>query len=99
MTNTPAAIEARRKALMESRRVAIDNRDWNAMNDITKRLAKLPVKGEKDYPRASFTWREVKPGVFVTVAVKNGKTYLGHPLPKAFAEKMGMKTYEPFSAS
>lgn len=53
MDKTPAAIEARRRTLMESRRVAIERRDWQAMNDITKRLSKLPVKGEKDYPRAS----------------------------------------------
>lgn len=51
MTNA-AAIEARRKALMSSRNDAIENRDWAKMNDITKKLAKLPVKGDKDYPRA-----------------------------------------------
>lgn len=45
-----------------------------------------------------YTWRELKPGVFVTVAVKNGKTYLSAPLPKAAAERMGMTTYEPYKA-
>jgi len=51
MTNP--VIEARRKALMAARTVAIDKRDWAAMNEITKRLAKLPVKGDKDYPSAT----------------------------------------------
>ncbi len=46
-------VEARRRKLMESRREAINRRDWNAMNEITKRLAKLPVKGEKAPSRAS----------------------------------------------
>jgi hypothetical protein len=32
------------------------------------------------------------------VAVKNGKTYIGAPVPKAFAERMGMTTYEPHRA-
>lgn len=41
------AIEARRQKLMAARTVAIANRDWAAMNEITKRLAKLPVKGER----------------------------------------------------
>jgi hypothetical protein len=47
----------------------------------------------------AFTWREIKPGFFVTVAVKNGKTYLGRPLPEHFARKMGMTAYEPYTAS
>ena len=42
MTNN---IEDRRRKLMEARTVAIQRRDWNAMNEITKRLAKLPIKG------------------------------------------------------
>ena len=37
-------IEQRRKTLMAARAKAIDQRDWQAMNEITKRLAKLPVK-------------------------------------------------------
>ena len=36
---------------MAARQDAIARRDWAAMNEITRRLAKLPVKGDKDYPR------------------------------------------------
>ncbi len=45
----------------------------------------------------AFTWRELKPGVFVTVAQKGDKTYLGAPLPKAIALRMGMTTYEAYA--
>jgi hypothetical protein len=46
-------IEARRTALMTARNTAYAGRDWQTVNEITKRLAKLPVKGEKDYPAGS----------------------------------------------
>jgi hypothetical protein len=49
MPNTQPAIEDRRRKLMEARTVAIANRDWQAMNEITKRLAKLPLKTAKGY--------------------------------------------------
>lgn len=49
MTKINPVIEARRRALMEARQVAYKARDWAAVNEITKRLAKLPVKGEKGY--------------------------------------------------
>lgn len=42
-------IEARRRALMDARSVALKNRDWAAMNEITKRLIKLPLKTTKGY--------------------------------------------------
>jgi hypothetical protein len=51
MEQTRAAIEARRRKLMDARTVAINQRDFAAMNEVTKKLAKLPVKGEPDYPR------------------------------------------------
>ena len=42
-------VEARRRKLMQARTVAIHQRDWQAMNEITKRLAKLPMKTAKGY--------------------------------------------------
>jgi hypothetical protein len=50
--STNHRIETRRQALMAARTIAITQCDWQAMNEITKRLAKLPVKGEVDYPRS-----------------------------------------------
>jgi len=51
---TPAArdIESRQRALMAARDEAYARRDWPTVNEITRKLAKLPVKGDKDYPRA-----------------------------------------------
>lgn len=46
LTPEAVAIESRRKALMAARHDAIERRDWAAMDEITRRLAKLPVKGE-----------------------------------------------------
>jgi hypothetical protein len=40
-------IEARRRKLMAERDEAVRARDWPRMNEITRRLAKLPVKGER----------------------------------------------------
>lgn len=51
MDKTPATVETRRRKLMDARQIAVRNRDWAQMNEVTKRLAKLPVKGEPDYPR------------------------------------------------
>ena len=34
---------ARRRALMQARDAAVAQRDWQAMNDITIKLAKLPT--------------------------------------------------------
>ena len=48
MANDPR-IETRRRALLVARTEAIANRDWQAMNEITKRLAKLPLKSTKGY--------------------------------------------------
>ncbi len=47
---TAAEVEQRRRALMQARTVAVTARDWQAMNDLTRKLACLPVKGERDYP-------------------------------------------------
>jgi hypothetical protein len=44
---TDPKIEARRRKLMAERDAAVAARDWPRMNEITKRLAKLPVKGER----------------------------------------------------
>ena len=52
MDMTAATVEARRRKLMDARQIAVAAKDWQAMNDITRKLAKLPVKGEPDYPRA-----------------------------------------------
>lgn len=40
-------VETRRQRLMTARRDALARRDWPAMNAITMRLAKLPVKTSK----------------------------------------------------
>jgi len=42
-THSPQ-IEDRRRKLMVARNEAVARRDWQAMNDITRKLAKLPVK-------------------------------------------------------
>jgi hypothetical protein len=44
---TSPRVEDRRRKLMAARIEAITRRDCVAMNEITKRLAKLPVKGEE----------------------------------------------------
>lgn len=36
-------IQARRKALMDARQIAVKARDWQTMNDLTHKLAKLPT--------------------------------------------------------
>ena len=42
-------VESRRQMLIVKRAVAVANRDWHAMNEITKRLAKLPAKTSTGY--------------------------------------------------
>jgi len=47
-TNPDATRErTRRKALMAARTIAIAKRDWAAMNEITKRIAKIDPPGWK----------------------------------------------------
>jgi hypothetical protein len=38
-----ARVQRRRHALMRERQLAVAERDWPVMNEITKRLAKLPI--------------------------------------------------------
>ncbi len=44
-------------------------------------------------PRLTVTWVQLPNGLYQTKTVdpKNGKTYLGEPVPKIWAVRLGMK--------